>query len=58
MVNGLYKAELIQSKRLWESIEAVELATMGWAHWWATVSLHEALDYHTPTQVEVAYAHD
>ena len=32
-VNGLYKAELIGSKRLWESTEAVELATMGWVHW-------------------------
>jgi len=28
-VNGLYKAELIHSKRIWESVEAVELATMG-----------------------------
>ena len=25
-VNGLYKAELIHSKRIWESVEAVELA--------------------------------
>ena len=31
-VNGLYKAELIHSKRVWESVEEVELATMGWVH--------------------------
>ena len=32
-VNGLYKTELIHSKHLWESIKAVELATMEWVHW-------------------------
>ena len=53
-VNGLYKAELIHSKRIWESVQAVELATMGWVHWWNTTRLHEALDYRTPTEVEAA----
>ena len=57
-VNGLYKAELIHSKRLWESTEAVELATMGWVHWWNTTRLHEGLGYATPTEVEAAYTHD
>ena len=47
-VNGLYKAELIHSKRVWESTEAVELATMGWVHWWNTQRLHEALGYRPP----------
>ena len=56
-VNGLYKAELIHSKRLWESTEAVELATMGWVHWWNTQRLHEALGYTTPTEVEAVYTH-
>lgn len=56
-VNGLYKAELIHSKRIWESVQAVELATMGWVHWWNTTRLHEALDYRTPTEVEAAYTH-
>lgn len=31
-INGLYKAELIHATRVWESLEAVELATMGWVH--------------------------
>ena len=57
-VNGLYKAELICSKRLWESVEAVEPATMGWVHWWNTARLHEAHGHHTPAEVEVAYTHD
>ena len=57
-VNGLYKAELIHAKRVWESVGAVELATMGWVHWWNTARLHEALDYRTPAEVEAAYTHD
>ena len=57
-VNGLYKAELIHSKRVWESVEAVELATMGWVHWWNTARLHEVLGYRTPAEVETAYTHD
>ena len=57
-VNGLYKAELIHAKRVWESVEAVEMATMGWVHWWNTQRLHEALGYRTPVEVEAAYTHD
>ena len=57
-VNGLYTAELIHAKRIWESVEAVELATMGWVHWWNTARLHEALGYRTPTVVKAAYTHD
>lgn len=53
-MNGLYKAELIHAKRIWESVEAVELATMGWVHWWNTARLHEALGYCTPAEVEAA----
>ncbi|WP_150108476.1 integrase core domain-containing protein, partial [Brachybacterium muris] len=56
-VNGLYKTELIYSKRIWESVSEVELATMGWVHWWNTTRLHEALDYRTPAAVEAAYTH-
>ncbi|MGJ5608972.1 integrase core domain-containing protein [Micrococcus luteus] len=57
-VNGLCEAELIHSTRLWESTEAVELATRGWVHWWSTARHHEGLDYATPTEVESAYTHD
>lgn len=56
-VNGLYKAELIYSKRIWESVSEVELATMGWVHWWNTARLHEALDYRTQAAGEAAYTH-
>ncbi len=56
-VNGLYEAELIHSKRIWESISEVELATMGWVHWRNTARLHEALGYRTPLSVEESYTH-
>ena len=56
-VNGPYKAELIYSKRIWEPVSEVELATMGWIHWWNTARLHEALDYRTPTAIEAASTH-
>lgn len=57
-VNGPYKAELIHSKRLWESVKAVEFATTDWVHRWTTARPQEALAYHTPTEVTKAYTHD
>ena len=57
-MNGLYKAELIHSKRIWESVEAVELATMGWVHWWNTTRLRGGSATGTPAEVEAAYTHD
>ncbi|MDO5633930.1 MAG: integrase core domain-containing protein [Micrococcus sp.] len=57
-VNGLYKAELIHARRVWESARAVELATMDWVYWWNTARLHEALDYATTAEVEAAYTRD
>ena len=53
-VNGLYKTELIYSRR-WESLMDVEFATMNWVYWYNTQRLHEALDYHTPTEIENMY---
>ena len=32
-INALYKAELIDKKKRWRSLEAVELATLKWVHW-------------------------
>lgn len=56
-VNGLYKAELIHSKRVWPNLEAVEPATMNWVHWWNTTGLHQALGYRTPAEIEATYHH-
>lgn len=57
-VNGLYKARLIHSKRIWESTQTVEIATMGWVYWWNSTRLHRALGYRTPSQAEAAYTHN
>lgn len=54
-VNGLYKAELIYSRRVWESAKAVEMATLGWVHWWNTSRIHQSLGYCTPCEVELEY---
>lgn len=56
-MNSLFKAELIYSKQIWESVSQIELATMGWAHWWNTSRLHQALDYPTPATIETAHTH-
>ena len=54
-VNGLYKTEIIYSKRVWPSATAVEIATLDWVHWWNTRRLHEHLGYRTPAEVEAEY---
>lgn len=54
-VNGLYKAEIIRSRRIWASATAAEIATMDWVLWWNTRRLHESLGYRTPAEVEASY---
>ncbi|XNS25263.1 transposase [Citricoccus nitrophenolicus] len=54
-VNGLYKAEIIHTRRVWPSATAVEMATLDWVQWWNTRRLHENLDYRTPAEVEATY---
>ena len=43
-VNALYKCELIHGPKApelgWETVEAVELATLNWVHWWNTSRIH------------------
>ena len=57
-VNALYKTELIRGPRQgpWRTIEDVELATLGWAHWWNTQRIHGYLNDLSPDQFEAAYA--
>ena len=57
-VNGLYKTEIIYSKRVWSSATAVEIATSDWVHWRNTARLHDGLRYRTPVEVGAAYIHD
>jgi putative transposase len=54
-VNGLYKAELIRRRGPWRSVDAVELATLDWVHWWNERRLHCACDYLPPVEYEAMY---
>ena len=56
--NSLYKAELIRGpdRRPWRTVEDVELATLGWVHWFNTERLHSYLDDQSPDEIEAAYA--
>jgi len=53
-VNGLYKTELIYGpdQGPWRSIADVELATLGWVHWYNTERLHGYLDDVPPAEYE------
>jgi putative transposase len=56
--NSLYKAELIRGpdQGPWNTIEDVELATLGWVNWFNTDRIHSYLDDDSPDQYEAAYA--
>jgi len=54
-VNGLYKAELIDRRGPWRTVEQVELATAAWVAFWNEDRLHEACDYAPPAEYEAAY---
>lgn len=57
-VNALFKTELIRGpgQGPWRTVDDVELATLGWAHWWNTHRIHGYLDDLSPDQFEAAYA--
>ena len=52
--NGLYKTELIRGpgQGPWKTVEDVELATLGWVHWYNTERLHEYIGYMPPAEFE------
>ena len=53
-VNGSYKNEIIHTRR-WVDVLEVEIATFEWVNWWNTKRLHQALNYHTPEEIETQY---
>ncbi len=57
-LNSLYKAELIRNRGPWEDIDAVELATAEWVHWFNTIRPHSAIGMRTPAEHEAAWAPD
>jgi transposase InsO family protein len=54
-VIGLYKTEVIRRRGPWRSIEAVELATLEWVHWFNHRRILEPIGYLTPAEYEAAY---
>ena len=57
-LNSLYKAELIRNQGPWEDIDAVELATAEWVHWFNTIRPHSAIGMRTPVEHEAAWVPD
>jgi len=53
-INGLYKTELIRGpdQGPWRTVEEVELATLGWVHWYNTERLHGYLGDVPPDEPE------
>lgn len=51
-VNGLYKNEVIHRRGPWRDVDAVELATLAWVHWFNTERLHSSLGDIPPAEFE------
>ena len=57
---GLYKTELIvpgASRRNWDGLREVERETAEWVRWYNHERIHSSIDYMTPIEREVMYAH-
>lgn len=54
-INGLYKTEVIRKDGPWTGLEAVELATLEWVHWYNHCRLLEPLGYLPPAEYEEAF---
>jgi transposase InsO family protein len=54
-VIGLYKTEVIRREGPWKGLEAVELATLRWVHWFNHVRLLEPIGYIPPLEHERNY---
>ena len=55
-INGLYKAEVIHSRRPWRSFEAVEFATLEWVDWFNNRRLLEPIGFIPPAEAEERYS--
>ena len=54
-VIGLYKTECVRPDGPFKTADDLELATLGWVHWFNTNRLHSALGYRPPTEHEQDY---
>ena len=51
-INAFYKAELITMQGPWRNVDDVELATLGWVHWWNTRRLLAPIGNIPPVEFE------
>jgi len=54
-VIGLFKTEVIRRRGPWRNVEAVELATLEWVHWFNTQRLLEPIGHIPPAEFELKY---
>ncbi len=55
--NGLYKAECVYGPDTagWDDIDHLELATLGWVHWFNHDRLHSHCGYVPPAELEATF---
>ena len=52
---GLYKTECTKREGPWKGVDDLELATLGWVHWFNTARLHSSLGYVPPIEYETEH---
>ena len=55
IINGLYKAEVIEHEGPWQGQKDVEFATLGWVHWFNHECRFGPIEYIAPAQAERSY---
>ena len=54
-INAFYKAELITMQGPWRNVDDVELATLGWVHWWNHRRLLASIGNIPPVEFETRW---
>ena len=52
---GLYKTELVRHEGPWRGVDDLELATLGWVHWFNQTRLHSSIGHVPPLEHEAEY---
>jgi putative transposase len=52
---GLYKLECVRRDGPWRGVDDLELATLGWVHWFNHQRLHSKIDYLPPVEYEAEH---
>lgn len=54
-LSGLYKNECVKIDGPFKTVEELDLATLGWMHWFNENQLHSSIGYITPIEIEQHY---